>query len=441
MDPAVGDLADCDVLIEGGIIAAIGPSLAADDAEVIDGTDRIVVPGFIDTHRHLWQTALRNLAADWTLSQYLVGVLATMAPAYRPDDVYAGNLLGALEALDHGITTILDWSHCALGSPDHVDAAIAALERSGMRAVLAYGNAAPIWIDRAKTADWSELHRLREHGAYGAGMVTVAAALRGPDFGTVDVAVEDWRAARKLGLPISVHIGVAGFGDRPVAALAGRGLLGPDTTYVHCSRLHDDELRMIADTGGSASVAAEVEMHMGHGYPPTGRLLAAGIRPSLSIDVCTGIGGDMFTAMRTTLAMQRALDNDRVISAGGTPKRLELTARDVLEFATVQGARTLGLADRTGSLTPGKAADLLLLRTDQLNMLPVNNPVASVALAANTSNIDIVMVGGAVRKRRGQLTGVDLAQVRKLAEASRDRLIAATAGAALGGAWQPSADW
>jgi len=130
-----------------------------------------------------------------------------------------------------------------------------------------------------------------------------------------------------------------------------------------------------------------------------------------------------------------------VISAGGAPKRLELTARDVLEFATIQGARTLGLADRTGSLTPGKAADLLLLRTDQLNMLPVNNPVASVALAANTSNIDIVMVGGAVRKRCGQLTGVDLAQVRKLAEASRDRLIAATAGAALGGAWQPSADW
>jgi cytosine/adenosine deaminase-related metal-dependent hydrolase len=157
--------------------------------------------------------------------------------------------------------------------------------------------------------------------------------------------------------------------------------------------------------------------------------------------VCTGIGGDMFTAMRTTLAMQRALDNDRVISGGGTPERLELTARDVLEFATIQGARTLGLADRTGSVTPGKAADLVLLRTDQLNMLPVNNPVASVALAANTCNIDMVLVRGAVLKRGGELTGVDLAEVRKLAEASRDRLIAANPGAALGGKWQPSADW
>jgi len=229
MDPAVGDLADCDVLIEDGIIAAVGPDLggygrlAPADAEIIDGTDRIVMPGFIDTHRHLWQTALRNLAADWTLSQYLVGVLGTMAPAYHPEDVYAGNLLGALEALDHGITTILDWSHCALGSPEHVDAAICALERSGIRAVFAYGNGAAIWIDRASSADWSQLRRLREHGSYGAGRITLAAALRGPDFGTVDVAVEDWRAARELGLPISVHIGVAGFADRPVSALAGRG--------------------------------------------------------------------------------------------------------------------------------------------------------------------------------------------------------------------------
>jgi len=399
------------------------------------------VPGFIDTHRHLWQTAMRNIAADWTLSQYLVGVLGALAPVYRPEDVYAGNLLGALEALDHGITTILDWSHCAVMTPEHTDAAITALEHTGMRAVYAYGNAAPIWFDPASSADWSDLRRLRRERPSDDGLVTLAAALRGPDFGTVDVAVEDWRVARELGLPITVHIGVAGFADRPVAALAERGLLGPDTTYVHCSRLHDDELAMIAGSGGTASVATEVEMHMGHGYPPTGRLVAAGVRPSLSIDVCTGIGGDMFTAMRTTLAMQRALDNDRVIQTGKAPTSLDLTARDVLGFATIEGARALGLADRTGSITPGKAADLLLLRTDRLNMLPVNNPVAAVALAANSSNVDTVLVEGRVVKQDGELVGEAAAAVRRLAESSRDYLVEHTEGARLGGAWTPSADW
>jgi cytosine/adenosine deaminase-related metal-dependent hydrolase len=217
--------------------------------------------------------------------------------------------------------------------------------------------------------------------------------------------------------------------------------MGPDTTYVHCSRLHDDELRMIADTGGSVSIATEVEMHMGHGYPPTGRLVKAGVRPSLSIDVCTGIGGDMFTAMRTTLAMQRALDNDEVIRAGGTPSHLELTARDILEFATIEGARTLGLADRTGSVTPGKEADLVLLRTDRLNMMPVNNPVAAVTLAANSSNVDSVMVAGRFVKLAGELVQVDVHKVREVVEASRDYLVAHTPGASIGGGWQPSADW
>jgi 5-methylthioadenosine/S-adenosylhomocysteine deaminase len=441
MDPVVGEIPDCDVLIEGTRIVAVGPGLEAEGAEVVDATDMIAIPGFVDTHRHLWQTAMRNIAADWTLSQYLVGVLGALSPVYRPEDVYAGNLLGVLEALDHGITTTLDWSHCAIMSPEHADAALAALEESGSRAVYAYGHGAPIWIDRGLTADWSDLERLRSQHVSPSGRVSLAVALRGPDFGTIDVAVEDWAKARELDLPISVHIGVAGFSDRPLAQLADRGLLGPDTTYVHCSRLHDDELRMIADSGGSASVATEVEMHMGHGYPPTGRLVKAGVRPSLSIDVCTGIGGDMFTAMRTTLAMQRAMDNDELIQAGRTPERLELTARDILEFATIEGARTLGLADVTGSLTPGKEADLVLLRTDRLNMMPVNNPVAAVTLAANSSNIDVVMVGGRIVKRGGELTEVDVNKVRQVVESSRDYLVANTPGASIGGGWQPSADW
>jgi cytosine/adenosine deaminase-related metal-dependent hydrolase len=439
VDPDLGEIADCDVLVEDGTILQVGRDLPDDDALVIDATDRIVIPGFVDTHRHLWQTGWRNIAADWTLTQYLVAVLGQLAPAYRPEDVFAGNLLGILEALDNGITTTLDWSHCAVMTPEHTDAAVAGLRESGARAVFAYGNASPIWFDGKMTADWSELERLQ--GQHLGDLLSLAMAARGPDFGSIDVAVEDWARARELGVPISVHIGVAGMSSRPVAMLHEHGLLGPDTTYVHCSRLQDDELRMIAHTGGSVSIATEVEMHMGHGYPPTGRVLAAGMRPSLSIDVCTGIGGDMFGAMRSTLAMQRALDHDRNIEAGLTPTYLDLTARDVLEFATIAGARTLGMADTIGSITPGKQADLVLLRTDMLNMFPVNNPVASAALAANPSNIDTVLVAGRIVKQDGKLTTVDVARVRRLAEESRDYLLGEVTDAELGGGWQPPATW
>ena len=435
VDREIGDVDGGDVLIEDGVIAAVGPSLPVTDAEIIDATDRIVIPGFVDSHRHLWQTAIRNIAADWTLSQYITAILIGLGPIYRPEDTYIGGLLGVLEGLDSGITTMLDWSH-ALNTPEHADAALDALIESGARAVLAHGNANSIWLGPT-SADWSDVRRLRAgRCSSDAGLVTLAMALRGPDFGSIEAAVEDWAVARDVGLPITVHIGVGGFGSRHVALLNEYGLLGPDTTYVHCSRLEDDELDMIAATGGTASVACEVEMHMGHGYPPTGRLVAAGLRPSLSIDVCTGIGGDMFAAMRSTLSMERAVANDESLNAGITPDRLELTTRDVLEFATIEGARALGIEDRTGSLTPGKQADIVLLRTDDLNMFPVNNPVASVALAANTSNVDTVLVGGRVLKRDGRMVGIDLPRLRRLADASRDHLLDAVS-APRHGAWAP----
>ncbi|HEY6760560.1 MAG TPA: amidohydrolase family protein [Baekduia sp.] len=435
VDREIGDVDGGDVLIEDGLITAVGRDLPVTDAEVIDATDRIVIPGFIDTHRHLWQTSIRNIAADWTLSQYITGILIQLGPLYRPEDTYIGGLLGVLEALDTGITTTLDWSH-ALNTPDNADAALDALVESGSRAVLAHGNVNGIWLGPA-SADWSDVQRLRAgRCSSDSGLVTLAMALRGPDFGTIESSVEDWAAARELGLRITVHIGVGGFGSRHVALLDEHGLLGPDTTYVHCSRLEDDELDLIAATGGTASVACEVEMHMGHGYPPTGRLLAAGVRPSLSIDVCTGIGGDMFSAMRSTLSMQRAMANDEALNAGVTPDRLDVTTRDVLEFATIEGARALGIDDRTGSLTPGKEADVVLLRTDHLNMFPVNNPVASVTLAANTSNVDTVLVRGKVIKREGRMVGIDVPRLRRLADESRDFLLDAVS-APRHGAWAP----
>ena len=437
LDPDLGDLQRGDVLIEGSRIAAVGPALDVEDAEVVDGTDRILIPGFVDTHRHLWQTQLRGIAADWTLMQYLTVILGRVAPAFTPEDTYAGNLVGVLEALDAGITTMVDWSH-ALNTPAHADAAFDALDHSRARAVLAHGNANAVWGAPSVVADWSDLARLRtEHANSDDQLVTLAIALRGPDYADMEATVADWRAARELGMRITVHVGAGAFTQRPVGRLNEHGLLGPDTTYAHCCRLHDDEIQMIADTGGSVSVANEVEMHMGHGYPPTVKLCRAGIRPSLSIDVCTGIGGDMFTAMRSTLAAQRALENEHHLDHGTDPERLELTSRDVLQFGTIDGARACGLDGKIGSITPGKEADLVLLRTDRLNLHPVNNPVAQVALAANTANVDTVLVAGRVVKRDGELVGVDIARVRRLADESRDRLLAAVPGACIGGSWMP----
>jgi 5-methylthioadenosine/S-adenosylhomocysteine deaminase len=437
LDANLGDLPRGDVLITGSKIAAVGRGLDVGDAEIIDGTDRIVIPGFVDTHRHLWQTQLRGIAADWTLMQYLSTILGHVAPAFEPEDTYAGNLLGVLEGLDAGITTMVDWSH-ALNTPAHADAAFDALADSGARAVLAHGNTSAIWGAPHAQADWSDLARLRtERVNSDDQLVTLALAARGPDYANMDVTVADWNAARDLGLRVTLHAGAGAFTQRPVASLHAHGLLGSDATYAHCCRLHDDEIQMIADSGGSVSIATEVEMHMGHGYPPLTKLCRAGLRPSLSIDVCTGIGGDMFTAMRASLAAQRAMENEDHLNRGTDPERLELTSRDVLQFATIEGARACGLDSKIGSITPGKEADLVLLRTDMLNLHPVNNPVAQVALAASTVNVDTVLVAGRIVKRGGHLVDVDVARVRRLANQSRDRLVAGVPGARIGGEWVP----
>jgi 5-methylthioadenosine/S-adenosylhomocysteine deaminase len=426
-----------DVLVEDGRIAAVGRGIEAGDAEVLDATDRIVAPGFVDTHRHTWQTVARSVAADWTLGQYFTGLRGMLGPVYEPQDTYIGTLLGTLEALDSGVTTLVDWSHNIV-TPEHGVAAYEALRDAGARAVLAYGTADGGWMDPDARCDFAGVAALRSGELHADdGRVTLAMALRGPDFSAPEIAEEEWRVARELGLRITTHVGCGLRGrGRRVAAMHERGLLGPDTTYVHCCTLHDDELDMIAATGGTAAVAPEVEMHMGHGFPATGRLLAAGVAPTISIDVCTGIGGDMFGAMRAALAMERALRHDASLRAGEAPDRLDLTTQDVLRLATIEGARAAGLGDRTGSIEPGKAADLVLLRADLLNMVPVNHPVGATVLAAGVQNVDTVLVGGRVVKRDGALVGVDLARVRRLAEASRERLFRAAAVRA-GGRWAP----
>src|SRR5215211_7514281 len=344
MDPDVGDIPGGDVLIEGEDIAAVAPSVDATDCEIVDASGAIIIPGFIDSHRHTWETVVRGIAPDVTLDGYFALVLDSLAPAYRPQDVYAGNLLGALEAIDAGVTTLLDWSHIN-NTPDHTDEAIRALGELKLRSVYCYGN------PNTSLADWwfnsvlespEDIRRVRDrYFSSDDGLMTLAMGTRGPGFCVPEVVKHDWDLARDIGVPISVHVGMGNVAGRfkMVEQLDDLGLLGPDITYIHCNHLTDREFQLIADTGGTTSIAPMVEMTMGHGMPPTGELLEHGLRPSLSCDVVTSVPGDPFTQMRFLFAAERVRVHERVFDEELEEVPPLLSSRDVLEFATIDGAR------------------------------------------------------------------------------------------------------
>jgi 5-methylthioadenosine/S-adenosylhomocysteine deaminase len=446
VDPSLGDLYPTgDVLIEDGTIVEVARSIDAEDAELIDATDRLVLPGLVDTHRHTWQALFRNIGSDWTLAHYFTGLHGTMSQLYRPEDTYAGNLIGTLEALDSGITTLLDWSH-NLNTPEHSDAALDALFESGSRVVFGHGAGFAHWAPvSALDHPADDVRRLRaDRLSSDDGLVTLCLAPRGNQFATLDVTRRDYELADELGIRISCHAGDGEWGKgRPIAQLHEHGLLGPTQTYVHCNSLADDELKMMADAGCTASCSPDIELQMGHGWPATGRLLDAGIRPSLSIDVCCSNGGHLFGTMRATIGTERGFDNAAARDRGEpSVSVMELTCRDVLEFATIDGARACGLDSKIGSLTPGKRADIILVRTDTFGMTPLNNPIGAFVYNAHPGLVDTILVDGKVVKRDGRLVGVDDARVRRLAVESRDDILRradGANGAALGGDWIPKA--
>jgi 5-methylthioadenosine/S-adenosylhomocysteine deaminase len=434
MDPALGDRQGADVLIEDGRIVAVEPGLSA-DAEVIDATGFIVLPGFVDTHRHTWEAAIRGSAPNATLDDYFVEILDTFAPLYRAEDVYASNLAGSLECLDAGITTLVDWSHIN-NTPEHPDAAINALRETGIRVRYAYGSAntslADYWFESKLAIPGDDVRRIRETFIPSdTGMLTMGLATRGPGFCQDDVVRTEWALARELGIPITVHVGMGRLAGRfgMIKQLHNLGLLGPDTTYIHCCYFSDEEWQLVADTGGTISVAPQIELQMGHGWPPVMKAIEYGLPPSLSIDVVTTAPGDMFTNMRAAFAGERARVNAASWEADVPVPETMLTARQMLEMATINGAHVAGLADETGSLTPGKRADVILLDARKLNMAPVLDPVAAVVLSADVSNVDTVLVDGVVRKQHGKLLA-DVDNARRLVENARDYLVAQTAAKA-----------
>lgn len=428
MDPTIGDLSPGEILIEDGRIVAIAPSIDAPDAELIDAADGIVIPGLIDTHRHTWQSALRHRLGDETFLGYGCAMLRELAPTYSPDDVYIGTLLGAVAALEAGTTTLLDWAH-ALNTPAHADAAIAALRESGIRGIFAQGwprGDGRNWTNASTLPHPEDLERVRRDVlSSDDALVTHAMAGRGPEMTTIEVVRQDFATARALGIRVSMHAGVREFApQRAIEQMAAAGVLGPDLTLIHVCASSANELRLMADHGVSASVGPQTEMMMdGVGVPAVGRLLAAGIRPSLSGDTEVCATGDLLTQMRFALAAERLVAANNLLP-DPVPR---LQVRDVLAFATIVGAAACGLDRRTGSLSVGKDADIVIIRGSDLNLTPVTDPVGAVVLAAHPGNIDTVLVRGEFRKRHGRMVNVDLDRIRRKALASRDRLLGRTA--------------
>jgi 5-methylthioadenosine/S-adenosylhomocysteine deaminase len=413
LDPKVGDFEKADVLIEGKKIAAVGPNLAAGSAAVVDASGMIVMPGFVDTHHHQYETLMRSILSDGNLGafsdapkNYMSVIQGILTPAYLPDDAYISELVASLSQMNAGVTTTVDLSQVS-HTPAHSDACIQGLRESGRRAVYSYssgikGSQFPQDITRLKKQFFSSDDQL----------VTLAL--------NTGTNADHWKLARSVGVPITSHIVGDRFGD--LEKMGKAGLMGPDNEYVHCTQLNETVWKMIRDTGGKVSIAPAIEMQMRHGMPPLQTALDHGIRPSLSVDVECNMTADMFSIMRTAFTLQRALVNERAIAGEKNVPRL-LTCREAIEMATIEGAKVAHLDSKIGTLTPGKEADIILLATERINVFPMNNVPGTVVTMMDTSNVEHVFVAGKVMKWQGKLVGVDLAHIRRQIETARDGLL------------------
>jgi cytosine/adenosine deaminase-related metal-dependent hydrolase len=421
MDDAHTIERDADLVIVGERIAGVGRRLTAPDGAVeIDATGGLLMPGMIDTHRHMWQTAMRGYGADWTLTQYFVWYYLSWGKVFRPEDIYAGNLLAAIEAIDAGVTTTVDWSH-GLQTTDHAEAAVDALTEVPGRFVLAYGNI------QAGPWEWSAKPEFRDFVTrrFGAGSDMLGFQMAFDVTG--DPAFPEraaFEVARDLGVPVTTHAGVWGAtNDDGIRLMHEHGFMTPSTIYVHAATLTRDSYHRIAATGGSASVSTESEQSAGQGYPPTWRLREHGIPVSLSMDTSVWWSGDLFSAMRTTLGADRSREHLEAHGKQETVTNCHLRAEDVVDWATRGGAKALGLDSVVGSLEPGKKADVVLIKNDASPvMFPVLNPYGHVAFQAQRGDVHTVVINGRVVKQDHKLTGVDLAKARDVVGQTVDYL-------------------
>ena len=422
MDDAHHVLHGADVLITGDRIAAVGPGLQVPEGTAeIDATGGIVMPGMIDTHRHMWQTAMRGYGADWTLTQYFVWNYLQWGKSFRPQDIYAGNLLSAIEAIDAGVTTSVDWSH-NLQTIDHAEAAADALQEVPGRFVLAYGNIQAAPWEWSATPEFRDFVSRRFSG--GNDMLGFQMAFDVPPASPEFPEKAAFEVARDLGVPVTTHAGVWKVTtDDGIRLMYEHGFMTPSTIYVHAASLSPDSYHRIAATGGHASLSTESEQSAGQGYPPTWKLRQHGIGVSLSMDTSVWWSADLFSAMRATLSADRAREHLEAHNQDETVTHHRLRAEQVVDWATRGGAKALGMDSLTGSLEPGKKADVVLIKNDASPaMFPLLHPYGHVVFQAGRGDVHTVVVNGRVVKYDHQLTGADLGQARQVIEQTVDYL-------------------
>ena len=412
LDDKIGDHKDGELLFAGNKIEAAGKNLNAQADEIIDATDKIVMPGLVNAHMHTWETAIRGIGVDWMTPNYLKHIHANLATRYKPEDNYIANLMGALAQIDAGCTTLVDWCH-NITTIEHAERAVDGLIDSGIRAVFAHGTAKPPTKPGEKPFHETPHPRERIEAlrkgrlSSNDSIVTLAMAILGPDWGSWDVVEHDIRMAREFGLVSSSHtrrredcVVKDGY-----AKMLKAGLLGPDHNLVHGTSYDDHDIRIVADSGASLTSTVLVELHHHIGDTQVARVREYGMLPSLGIDVEPFCSGQMFREMQAALLFTRGKEIRNNAGRGNSPfQQMPVKSREALMWATVGGARAFLMEDRIGTLSPGKKADIVMLRANDINMVPVWDPISSAVEIAGPGNVDTVIIDGVTRKKDGKLT-------------------------------------